>query len=340
MEFLVESRIDFIAEVGVNHDGSVERAMFLVEWLNALGVSVVKFQLFDSEALATADAPKAPYQEQRDPAQSHQAMLRRLQIDVDGLAVVAKRCSELGMEFLCTPYGPNEVHQLVEIGVRRFKIASADITDLSLLEAVADAGLPVLMSTGMASMKEIERAVKFLVSNSASLTLLHTTSLYPTSPVNVNLRRLQLLRQYFDLPIGFSDHTRGWEASCMAVALGARVIEKHVTYSNAASGPDHAASIQLNDLRQFLDKMRLASAAMGVEDPELTLEEERMKYVSRKGSYAKRDMASGEILSQDSVVFRRPMQGLEPFEIHSYIGRRLSRDLSAGEALNALDFES
>jgi N,N'-diacetyllegionaminate synthase len=254
----VNSRSPFvIAEAGVNHNGDLGRALEMVEVARAAGADAVKFQAFTPEELVAAGTATAAYQAKNTGRADQLELLRTLTLSRDDFRKLAQRCRELDIEFLCTAFDVDFVETLVDFGMRRIKVASGEMTNTLALRRFAVLGLPVVLSTGMATLSEVEEAVSTLrMAGARDVTLLHCTSIYPAPDSAINLLAMETLSDHFHLPVGYSDHSMGDHVSIAAVALGATIIEKHFTPSRALPGPDHQASLEPVELQSFIAKLR------------------------------------------------------------------------------------
>jgi N-acetylneuraminate synthase len=311
-----------IAEAGVNHNGSLELALQLIDAAKASGADAVKFQSFRADLLATRSAGKAPYQERTTESQFE--MLERLQLDATAHRRLADYCRQVGIQFLSSPFDAQSADLLAAMNVPFYKIPSGEITNLPFLEHVASKNRPIILSTGMSTLGEVEEAVHVLQAAGAKrLTLLHCVTEYPAPYAEVNLRAMQTLKAAFGLPVGYSDHTPGIEIAIAAVALGAEVIEKHFTLDRSLPGPDHRASLEPAELQQMVEAIRHVEAALGTgikapapcELPNLP--------VARKSVVAARAMQSGHRLAADDLEIKRPGNGLAPKLLSTLIGRTL-----------------
>lgn len=319
-----------IAEAGVNHNGDLTRALDLVDMVAGAGADAVKFQTFHAETLALRDAPKAGYQKATTGGDEGQFdMLRKLELSEDAHRTLAVRCRERGIEFLSTPFDEAAVELLEQIGVGRYKIGSGDITNLLLLRHIASKRKPVILSTGMSSMEDVDAALSALRADGAGdLSLLHCVSDYPTRPEDVNLRVMETLRRRFRLPVGFSDHTRGISIPLAAVALGAAVIEKHVTLDRALPGPDHAASLEPDELRALVKGIREVDSALGSGEKRMTEGEASTQRVARRSLIAAADLPAGTILERRHIGAKRPGTGISPMEFDRVVGRTVGRAIA------------
>jgi N-acetylneuraminate synthase/N,N'-diacetyllegionaminate synthase len=329
-----------IAEAGVNHNGSLELALALVEAAAAAGADAVKFQTFSAGSVATDDAPQAGYQRERAEAASQAEMLRPLELSADALRACRDRADEQGLVFLSTPFDLASVALLAELGVPAFKVGSGDLTNLVLLRAVASHGIPVLLSTGMAALAEVEAAVGDLRAHGdPPLVLLHCTSAYPAASEDANLRALATLRDRFDVPVGYSDHTLGSAVAVAAAALGAAVIEKHLTLDRELRGPDHAASLEPAAFADMVAAVREAHVALGdgVKAPRPA--EEDVRRAARRSLVVTRAVAAGDRITGAHLDAMRPEGGISPLRVDEVIGRRAARDLSPRTVLGPADLD-
>jgi N,N'-diacetyllegionaminate synthase len=321
-----------IAEAGVNHDGSLERALELVEAAAEAGADAVKFQTFHADALATADAPKAAYQlAGTDPGETQLEMLRRLELPSDAFAVLKTAAESAGIEFLSSMFDDESADILDGLAVAAFKVPSGEITNLSLLAHLGRLGRPVILSTGMADLDEVEAAVnKLAEAGNEQIVLLHCVSAYPAPPEEANLRAMAAMQASFGRPVGFSDHTLGGDVALAAVALGACVVEKHLTLNRSAPGPDHAASLEPEELRNLIGRMRLIESALGDGRKRPMPSERATAAVARKSLVAACDIAAGTVITDEMVAVSRPGTGLPPTARARVVGTAAKADIVAG----------
>ncbi len=324
-----------IAEAGVNHNGDLELARRLVEAAARAGADAVKFQSFSAARLASGDAPKPRYQRQRTgDAGSQRSLLERLELDPPAHAQLRAAAERHGIEFMSSPFDAASADLLETLGVRRYKLASGEITNHPLLRHVAAKGRPVLLSTGMSTLAEVERAVATLrEAGVADLTLLHCTSRYPAEADECNLRAMQTMREAIGLPVGYSDHTLGIEIACAAVALGAVAVEKHFTLDRGLPGPDHAASLEVDELAALVRAIRNVERALGDGVKQPVAGELETRRLVRRGLVAARDLAAGQCLRSEDVLVQRPARGLPPSALDAVIGCRLRSAVGCGEPL-------
>lgn len=319
-----------IAEAGVNHNGSSDLALGLVDAAADAGADAVKFQTFTADSLATAEAPQAQYQKERSAASSQAAMLRSLELPEAALRACQGRAANRGIAFFSTPFDVWSVRLLASMNVPAFKIGSGDVTNLVLLRAVAALRRPILLSTGMSTLGEVAAAVSDIRSHGdPPLALLHCTSSYPAPPHDANLRAMLTLREEFDVPVGYSDHSRGISLAAAATAMGATVIEKHITLDRNLPGPDHSASMQPDEFAMLVRTVHDVHAALGdgVKRPQASEADTRI--VSRRSLVLSRAVMAGEELAETDLDAMRPAGGISPFKLDAVVGRRAARDLAA-----------
>ena len=324
-----------IAEAGVNHNGEVKLAKQLVDAAVEAKADAVKFQTFKAERLATASAPKARYQWQTTRREESQLeMLRRLELSPDAHRELADYCRRRGILFLSTPFDPESVELLAALGVAAFKVSSGDLTNLPLLMHVAGKGKPMIVSTGMSTLSEVEAAIHAIrQASECGVVLLHCVSSYPAPAASVNLLAMHTMASAFHLPVGYSDHTMGIEVALAAVALGACVIEKHLTLDRRLSGPDHAASIEPAELVALVRGIRLIESALGDGRKVPAPEERDVAAVARKSLVAARHIPSGSTLTEEVIAVKRPGTGLPPAMLRQVVGRRARHDIPADTIL-------
>ncbi len=335
-----------IAELGVNHDGSPERLLELVRLAAGTGVDAVKFQYFEAERLMSRASRLAKYQEdsgERDPLE----MLRRLETPLDVLVAAGRVAHTLGLDAIVTVFSVELFEAARRVRWDAYKAASPDIINRPLLRAAMETGRPVIVSTGASTMDEVERASSWLVPAAARSMFLQCVSSYPTPPGEVGIEGFVAMRDRFaGCPTGYSDHTPDVETGARLVRLGACVLEKHMTYDNRSTGPDHAASLEPGAMRRYVTLAHAAwehVSAYGVDEWEgerckRVLDCERdVRNVSRQSIVAARAIARGVKITPDMLTIKRPGTGLEPWMIESVIGRAAARDLAPDQPLNEAD---
>ncbi|MBA2504584.1 MAG: N-acetylneuraminate synthase family protein [Thermoleophilaceae bacterium] len=322
-----------IAEAGVNHNGDLAIALALIEAAAEAGADAVKFQTFSAEAIATDAAAAADYAG----GGTQRALLRGLELPPGAWPQLRDAAEAAGLAFLSTPFDSSAVATLTELGVPALKISSGDLTNTPLLREAAATGVPVILSTGMSTLEEVERALADL--GPAEVVLLHCLSAYPAPMQELNLAAIPLLAERFGRPVGFSDHTEGRAACVAAIALGACCIEKHLTLDRTAEGPDHAASMEPDLFALLVRDVHEAHAAIGRAEKARQPSEENTAQVARRSLVAARELEAGTVLTAEDLAAQRPAGGIEPTAIDEVAGRTLIRALGAGEQLAAEDLE-
>ncbi len=330
-----------IAEAGVNHNGDLGLALELVHAAKECGAACVKFQTFRSERVVTRSSPKAKYQlETTSVDESQFEMLKKLELDHDAFGRIAEECARAGIAFLSTPYSIEDVDLLESVNAPAYKIASALAVEPPLLEKVAATGKPVLLSTGMCTMDEVRSAVQTLAeSGCEELVIFQCTTDYPSRLDEANLRVIASLREQFQCPVGYSDHSEGLLATTAAVALGACAIERHFTLDRSMPGPDHLASSDPAEMRLLVEAVRNVETALGSGEKSPTARERVNRKNMRRGIVAARGLSSGHRLELRDLAFKRPLQGIAPVDYEKVIGRCLKRDVAADEPISWSDLE-
>ena len=359
------ARVFFIAEAGVNHNGDVELAHQLIDIAADAGADAVKFQTFTAAALATAAAPTAAYQK-RATADSQQDMLKKLELSRAAYPALVEHCRERRIEFMSSPFDEDALRFLVDdVGVQRLKLGSGELTCAPMIVAAARSGLPLILSTGMAALDEIDAAVGLFASTGpegdapergadyaargravvgdealrARLSILQCTTEYPADAGDLNLRVIPALAARYGLDIGLSDHSVGVHLAAAAVALGARLIEKHFTLDRGLPGPDHQASLEPDELRRLIQDVRDVERALGDGDKRPVEAELKNRVVARKSVVAARDLPAGTVLARDDLGTKRPGSGVSPMQIAELIGRTTTKPLNADDQLRTEDLE-
>ncbi|MBF0594716.1 MAG: N-acetylneuraminate synthase [Candidatus Omnitrophica bacterium] len=325
---LKHGRAFIIAEAGVNHNGDLKIAEQLVHAAKKAGADAVKFQTFKAAALASASARNVGYQQETVGAGAQVEMLRRLELDRKMHLRLIEVCHRAKIMFLSTPFDEQSADLLSELNVGAFKIPSGEITNTPFLKVVAAKKKPVILSTGMASLDEVRQAVRVLRSSGVKqLILLHCVTEYPAPFDQVNLRAMLTLGKVFNVPYGFSDHTPGVWMPIAAAALGAAVIEKHLTMSKVMAGPDHRASLEPEEFAELVRGVRAVESAMGDGVKRAAPCEKRYVSQVRKSLVAARDIACGEKIGKADLVIKRPGTGIPPAEMAAVIGRRARKSI-------------
>jgi len=346
-------RVEIVAEAGVNHDGSVDDALRLVDAAADAGVDYIKFQTFAADAVASARADKAAYQKRTtEAAESQRDMLKRLELPRSAYPALIARARQRGIGFLSTPFDPASLDFLLhELRLPRIKVGSGDLTNAPMLFDIARAGRPVVLSTGMARLDEVQEALSVLAFGYAGeraspsraafaaawqrpsvrtaltgkVTLLHCTTEYPAPIESANLRAMDTLAAEFGLPVGYSDHTLGIETAVAAVARGAVMVEKHLTLDCARPGPDHAASLEPNGFCAMVAAVRRIEPALGDGQKKPQAAETANIPIARRALVAARAIAAGETFSRENIAIKRPAIGLPPIALWDVLGKTAQR---------------
>lgn len=311
-----------IAEVGPNHNGDLNLAFKMVEEIAKTGVDAIKFQMYNPLELYSADAIMAKYQKENVDAKSILEMSKSHQLQPEEHFLLFKKCKELGVDYICTAFDMESLLYLDEhCDMAYYKIASGEIYSLDILEYISTHKKPVIMSTGMADYETIDKIINILnKKNKQDITILHCISNYPAKYEEVNLNNMLAIRDRFKCNVGFSDHTVGNECAIAAVALGAKIIEKHVTLDKTLPGPDHKASIDIPELYGLVDSIRHIETAMGSFERHFSDAQKEVANVARKSVVAKRDIMKGEIITKEDICFKRPGTGISPLDFMDVVG--------------------
>lgn len=326
-----------IAEAGVNHNGDIATALQLCDAAKKAGADAVKFQTFRAEDLVVRGAPTAEYQARLTGEQDQFSMLKKLQLSEAQHQKIKAHCDVIGIEFFSTPFSTNAVDMLVELGVKRLKLSSGELTHRALVEHAAASQLPLLMSTGMGTMDEIAEALSWVKAARGHLhnvVVLHCTSAYPAPDNTLNLLAMKSMARDLNIAIGYSDHSLGIEAPLAAVALGASVIEKHLTLDQKMSGPDHSASLEPEEFTRMVHGIRRVSAMLGDGVKAPLPEELDTARVARRSVVATVDIAAGTFITAEMLICRRPATGIAPRDLHRVIGQSARMAIAAGSVLH------
>ncbi|MEW5984348.1 MAG: N-acetylneuraminate synthase family protein [Acidobacteriota bacterium] len=320
-----------IAEIGVNHNGSLATARALVAAAKSAGADYAKFQTFRADHLVTRGAAKAPYQRRQDGGTETQYdMLKRLELRRGDFAELKRFCGEQGIGFLSTPYGEEDAALLDELGVDAIKVPSALIVEPAFLRTLAAYGRPLILSTGMAALSDVRRAVETVCeTGNTQIIVLQCTTDYPTAPEDANVRVVRTLAETLGVPVGFSDHTRSMAAAIAAVALGASVIEKHLTLDKRMEGPDHAASAEPQEFSALVGAVRETELALGRPDKQPTASEHTNARSMRRSIVTSRSISVGETVQPDMIAFKRPGTGIPPRNLPEVVGARARVEIPA-----------
>ncbi|MCX6122137.1 MAG: N-acetylneuraminate synthase [Ignavibacteriales bacterium] len=330
-------RVIVIAEAGVNHNGSLDIAFRLIDEAVEAGADIVKFQTFRADREISWHALKAEYQKETTDAKETQLeMARKLEFDIKDHRTLINYCKQKGIRFLSTPFDLESIQMLADLGLGMIKVPSGEITNLPYLRALGRLCKPVIMSTGMADLGEIEDALNILIDSGTStseITLLQCNTEYPTPYPDVNLRAMVTLREAFKLPVGYSDHTLGIEVPIAAVALGASVIEKHLTLNKNMLGPDHRASLEPAEFKCMVSAIRNIEVALGSGIKKASESEKKNKNIARKSIVADRPIKAGEMFTETNLTTKRPGTGISPMLWDWILGRNANKDYDEDELL-------
>jgi N-acetylneuraminate synthase/N,N'-diacetyllegionaminate synthase len=300
-----------IAEAGVNHDGDIAVAHGLIEHAKAVGADAVKFQSFNPDELVSPSAPAAPYQRRPNRDDGQYDLLLALALPAAAWRELSEHAEAVGLVFLCTAFDRTSTDVLVDLGVAALKVPSGELDNLDFIADLGSRDLPLIISTGMGTEEEVHAAVA-AAANAPGIVLLHCVSAYPAPTASSNLRAIPAMAATFGHPVGWSDHTIGSTTAVAAVALGAVMLEKHLTLDRSRSGPDHAASADPEQLRRYIDEVRNAESALGDGNKRVTEAEQENRLLVRRSYHARLDLVPGDRLTADTVTLLRPAVGLPP----------------------------
>lgn len=330
-------KVIIIAEAGVNHNGSYELAIKMVDEAKRAGADYVKFQTAKPELVISTFAPKAEYQkETTGAAESQLEMCKAIHLPLTDYKPLKEYCDKVGIGFMSTPFDLVSIDVLEPLDMDYYKIPSGEITNLPYLRKIASKHRPVILSTGMCEVEEVEAALQVLEQGGvkrSDVIVLHCNTEYPTPMCDVNLRAMDDLRRSLGVEVGYSDHTKGIEVPIAAVALGARVIEKHFTLDKTMEGPDHKASLEPDELKAMVDAIRNIEQALGDGHKHVSPSERKNMDIARKSIVAARDIRKGEVLTEENITTKRPGNGISPMRWDSVIGTTAIRDFGYDELI-------
>jgi N,N'-diacetyllegionaminate synthase len=328
-----------IAEAGVNHNGDINLAKKLIDAAKEAKVDAVKFQTFKTEKIVGKYAQKAEYQNENTKTEESQFdMIKKLELSFSDFIQLKEYCEQKDILFLSTPDDDDSLDFLVDLKIPLIKVGSTEITNIQYLRKIADKRLPIILSTGMSNIGEVEMALNTIYSQgNRNVTLLHATTDYPTDYKDVNLKAMITLRETFKVSVGYSDHTLGTEAAVAAVTLGAEIIEKHFTLNKDMEGPDHKASLEPDELREFVKAIRNTEALLGSGIKEPTEREKKIIINARRSIVAAYDIQEGTVIEENMITYKRPGNGIKPELAKVIIGRKLTRDIKEDELITWKD---
>jgi len=339
----MSTRVLIIAEAGVNHNGIFDLAIQLIDRAKEAGADIVKFQTAIPELVMSKFAEKAEYQKKMTGENESQlAMAKRIHLPLSAYAELKKYCDQKNIAFLSTPFDMPSIETLVELDMPIFKIPSGEITNLPYLKRIGELGKEVILSTGMSRLGEVEDALMVLTQAGTPLdkiSVLHCVTEYPTPFSDVNLSAMNAIRTAFGVKVGYSDHTVGIEIPIAAVAMGARVIEKHFTLDRNMEGPDHKASLEPDELKKMVQSIRHVEAAIGNGIKVPAKAEIKNMVIARKSIHINQDLCKGDVLTADNLIMKRPGDGISPMMLDLVLGKKLNKDKQEDTKLNWNDIE-
>ncbi|MEH1739361.1 N-acetylneuraminate synthase [Fusobacterium varium] len=339
---MIKNKIFIIAEAGVNHNGNINLAYKMVDEAKKAGVDCIKFQTFKTEKIIYKEAKKAEYQEKNtENKETQYEMLKKLELTYDEFKKLKKYCEEKEIMFLSTPDEEESLNFLIdELNMEIVKIGSGEITNYIYLEKIAQKNKPIILSTGMSTLGEVEKSLEIIRKyNNQKITLLHCTTNYPCPVEEVNLKAMLTLKEAFKLDIGYSDHTLGIEIPIAATALGATVIEKHFTLDKNLDGPDHKASLEPLELAKMVEAIRNIEKALGNGIKQPNASENKIKEVIRRKIIVFKNLKKGDILKEEDLIFKRSNNGIEAEFYKMIIGKKIKRDLKEETIISWDDLE-
>jgi len=329
-----------IAEIGLNHEGDVKLCMEMISEAKKMGCNAVKLQSLDAQDGNIRKNLEHLTTTQKYGEISISDLLEKLLLSDEEHSTISTHCKGLGVDFISTPFGFRHIDILEQIGIDRYKISSQDVIHLELLKKVACKMKPIVIATGMASLGEIETAIKTVRKyNTQEISVLHCVSQYPTSDIEINLRKIETLKRNFDLTIGFSDHTMGITAAIAATVLGAEVIEKHFTYDKTADGWDHAISADYLEMAQLCSETRRAKLMLGESYWKIPESDMQQRNNMRRSIVTRVEMKSGDEINFDNIDFKRPGTGIRPDELKYIVGRKVTREYAKDEVIEWDDIQ-
>lgn len=331
----MKNKVFVIAEAGVNHNGNIEIAKKLINAAKNSDADAVKFQTFKAEKVMSKFAQMADYQKVNTGIDETQLeMIKKLELSYNDFVYLKEYCDKLDIEFMSTPFDYDSIDFLNELDVQHWKIPSGEITNLPYLIKIAKLHKPVILSTGMSTMEDIKAALSILRENGAGeITVLHCTTEYPAPFEDVNLNAMNTIMKMFNIPVGYSDHTKGIEVSIAAVALGATIIEKHFTLDRNMEGPDHKASLEPHELKAMISAIRNVEASLGSGVKKPAPSEQKNMTIARKSIVANCKIKKGEVFTENNITVKRPGNGISPMKWFEVIGQVAIRDFEEDELI-------
>lgn len=331
----MKSKVKIIAEVGVNHDGNLQKAKKLIKICKNIGADFIKFQSFKIDSLVTINSKKSKYQLKKNSKNnSLYKMLKKVELSYKDTIKLFEYAKKIDIEIISTPFDKLSSDELENLKMKVFKISSGDIDNIPLIEHVAKKNKPIIISTGRSTFKDIDKAIKFIKKNNNNkISILHCVSSYPTKYKDLNLNTIKKLKEKYSFEIGFSDHSLGIEAPIAAVALGATIIEKHITLDKKNQGPDHFFSLVPLEFEMMIRQIRNIESAMGSSVKKINQSEIEGLRKSRRSLYSFTDIYKNQIFNENNISILRPADGLKPIDIYKFIGRRSKDNIKKGTLL-------
>ena len=323
----MKSQLKIIAEIGVNHNGRIDLATKLVDEAKKCGAHAVKFQTFFAKNFVTKNTPKVKYQKKNTSSkENHYQMINKLELKKKDFLKIKNYYDKKKIEFISTPYDLESAEFLSKINVKTFKVASADLSDYLLHKFLSKLNKKVILSSGMSTIEDIKKTLR-LYKNKNNLELLHCVSNYPCSYESLNLNCIKLLKKKFSIPIGFSDHSIGNDAAIIAYAMGSRTFEKHFTLSKNMKGPDHQASSDPKEFKEYVNKLKTSKIILGTNVKKIWPEEIQMKKISTKSITLKNNLKKGQKIKIENIIMKRPGLYLNGFHIKKILGKKIKKNL-------------
>ena len=335
MNFSKLKKVYIIAEAGVNHNGSLKKALQMIKLAKKAGADAIKFQSFSADNLALKQTPKTKYQKKNLGSNiSHHEMLKKLELQENQFEFLIKECKRYSIDFLSTPYDIENAKFLLKKKVKAIKVASADLVDVFLHKFLSSKNCSVILSTGMANMSEIMQTLKFYKNfKKNKISLLHCVSNYPCSNSSLNMNGIYVLKK-LGYEVGFSDHTNNDVASILSISMGCKIIEKHFTIDKKLSGPDHKASLNFLELKRFINNIRIAEKSLGKKIKRCQKEEIDMRNVSRKSLVSTKFIKKGNKISLDDIKLMRPGRGISPLKLNDVLNKIAIQNITPDTIIN------
>ncbi len=322
---MIKKKVNIIAEVGLNHNGSVAKAKKIIKKLSKLDINFIKFQLSNPDLLYSDDSFKADYQKKNDKEKSVKSMSKKFQLKPKDHIKLAKYCKKVGKRYACTAFDTESLKFLLKnIDLPFIKIPSGEITSIDLIKLISKQNKPIILSTGMATIKEIRDCINLISNkNKKKITIMHCVSSYPAEIRHLNINVIKKLKKAFNYPIGYSDHSIVDEACLAAVSLGACTVEKHVTIDKSLSGPDHKMSYTIKQFEKLVKKIRDIEIILGKEDKIFSKKEIEIRKMARKSIVAKNNLFKGSKIQVRDLCFKRPGTGISPMKVKNILGKKI-----------------